>query len=128
MAAPFISINTYSNQPLGGTSGDWRPRLLHSHLPLALVSVVVLVLWISLPLFQAAGHQGAPRAAVQAAQAAGHQRPAQAAGHQRPPQAAGHAGPAQAAQTGGASPAMDQSGNHTGNLDGMQNRAFMARF
>ena len=40
------------NQPLG-TSGDQRRRLLLHHLPLALVSALVLVLFMSLPLFDA---------------------------------------------------------------------------
>ena len=33
-----------SNQPLGGTSGDWHRRLLRFHLPLALASVMVIFL------------------------------------------------------------------------------------
>lgn len=126
-----------SNQPLGGTSGDWRHRVFRYHLPLALVSAVATFLWMNLPLFQASGHQGTPRAAVEAAQGAGHQNSAQEAGHQRPPRAGGHAGPSQEAghqdspRAAGASAPMgpmQQSRDHAGNLDGMQNRAFMARF
>ena len=39
-----------------GTSKDWHRRLLLHHAPLALVSAVVLVLFMSLPLFAATGH------------------------------------------------------------------------
>jgi len=42
-----------SKQPLGGRSGDWRHRLLHFHVPLALASALVLVLFMTLPLFDA---------------------------------------------------------------------------
>jgi sulfoxide reductase heme-binding subunit YedZ len=41
-----------SNQPLG-TSGDLRRRFLFHHVPLALASAGVLVLFMSLPLFDA---------------------------------------------------------------------------
>lgn len=137
------------NQPLGGSSGDWHRRLLRFHLPLALASAVVIFLWMSLPLFRTAGHQGPP----QAAQAAGHQGPPaagmaspmdQGGGHQGPSQAAGQHGraqaaqaadhpmPPQAAQAAGASAPMEQSRDQTGNLDGIvslvQNRGFMGRF
>jgi len=40
-----------SNQPLGGSSGDWRRRLLLHYVPLALASAVVLVLFMTLPPF-----------------------------------------------------------------------------
>jgi sulfoxide reductase heme-binding subunit YedZ len=40
-----------SSQPLGGTSGDLRLRFLRFHVPLALASAVILVLFMSLPLF-----------------------------------------------------------------------------
>ncbi|MGH2588183.1 MAG: ferric reductase-like transmembrane domain-containing protein, partial [Dehalococcoidia bacterium] len=42
-----------SDQPLGGSSGDWRHRLLFHHAPLALASAVVLVLFTTLPSFDA---------------------------------------------------------------------------
>jgi hypothetical protein len=42
-----------SNQPLGGTSGDWRHRLLRFHVPLALASTLVLVAFMTLPGFDA---------------------------------------------------------------------------
>src|SRR5262249_40006749 len=42
-----------SKQPLGGTKGNWRHRLLRFHIPLALASAVILVLFMSLPLFTA---------------------------------------------------------------------------
>jgi hypothetical protein len=57
------SSNQPLGQPLGGTDSDLRYRFLHFHVPVALVSAVVLFLWMSLPLFQAAGHQGSPQAA-----------------------------------------------------------------
>jgi methionine sulfoxide reductase heme-binding subunit len=40
-----------SNQPLGGSSGNWRYRILRFHVPLALASAVVLFLFMSLPAF-----------------------------------------------------------------------------
>jgi methionine sulfoxide reductase heme-binding subunit len=116
-------------QPLGGSSGDWRHRLLRFHVPLAIASAVVIFLWMSLPLFQAAGHQGPPQAGTPAA---AHQGPPQtadqAAGHQGRPQAAGHQPPQTADQAAGATSPMNQSGNQTSNLDGIQNRLFMGRF
>lgn len=42
-----------SDQPLGGTRGDWRYRILRFHVPLALAIAVVHVLFMSLPLFDA---------------------------------------------------------------------------
>lgn len=42
-----------SNQPLGGSSGDWRYRLLRFHLPLVLAIAVVLGMFMILPLFDA---------------------------------------------------------------------------
>lgn len=110
--------------PLGGTRGDWRHRLLRFHVPLALASTMVIFLWMSLPLFQAAGHQGPPQAASQTSD---HQPP-QAAGHQprqTDGQTVGHQGPSQA---DGANGPMNHSGNQTANLDARQNRLFIARF
>jgi methionine sulfoxide reductase heme-binding subunit len=40
-----------SNQPLGGSSGNWRHRLLRFHVPLALTSALVLLLFMTLPFF-----------------------------------------------------------------------------
>src|SRR6266511_3092878 len=40
-----------SNQPLGSSSGDWRHRFLRSHVPLALASALILVLFMTLPPF-----------------------------------------------------------------------------
>jgi sulfoxide reductase heme-binding subunit YedZ len=45
-----------SKQPLGGRSGDWRHRLLRFHVPLALASALALVLFMTLPLFDATAH------------------------------------------------------------------------
>jgi len=39
------------NQPLGGSSGNWHYRILCFHVPLALASVMVLFLFMSLPAF-----------------------------------------------------------------------------
>ncbi len=47
-----------SKQPLGGSSGDWRHRLLRFHVPLAFTSVLVLLLFMSLPLFDVGGAGG----------------------------------------------------------------------
>jgi methionine sulfoxide reductase heme-binding subunit len=40
-------------RPLGGTRGDWRYRLLHFHVPIALATAVVLVLFLTLSPFDA---------------------------------------------------------------------------
>jgi methionine sulfoxide reductase heme-binding subunit len=40
-----------SNQPLGGSSGDWRHRFVRFHVPLALASAMILVLFLTLPPF-----------------------------------------------------------------------------
>jgi methionine sulfoxide reductase heme-binding subunit len=40
-----------SNQPLGGSSGGWRHRFLRFHLPLALASALVLVVFMTPPPF-----------------------------------------------------------------------------
>jgi methionine sulfoxide reductase heme-binding subunit len=117
-----------SKQPLGGSSGHWRHRILRFHVPLAFVSAVVIFLWMSLPLFQAAGHQGPPQAAGHqdssaGGQTGGHESP-QAADRQ-PPQTAGHQGPS---QTEGANPPMAHNRNQTATLDERQNRLFIARF
>jgi hypothetical protein len=38
-----------SRPPLGGIGGDWRRRLLRFHVPIALASVLVLALFLTLP-------------------------------------------------------------------------------
>jgi methionine sulfoxide reductase heme-binding subunit len=115
------SSNQPLGQPLGGTNGDLRYRFLHFHIPLALLSLIVLFLWMSIPLFQAAGHQGSP----QGAQATGHQGlPAsgtpstmhEGGSHQSPP------------QSNGETPSMNHSGNQTTNSGRTQNRLLIARF
>ena len=98
-----------SRQPLGGGSGDWRRRFLRFHVPLALASALVIVLWMSLPLFQAAGHQGPPTDGTTPPMDHG-------GGHQGSPQADSTTHP------------MDQSGDQTANLDGIQNRLLIGRF
>ena len=40
-----------SKQPLGGIRRDWRRRFLRFHVPLALASALVFVLFITLPSF-----------------------------------------------------------------------------
>jgi hypothetical protein len=45
-----------SNQQLAGSSGDWRHRLLRFHVPLALASALVLVLFMTLPPFDASAY------------------------------------------------------------------------
>src|SRR5918993_5885955 len=51
-----------SDEPLGGTRGDWRHRLLHFHIPIAMTSVLVIFLWMSFSFLQKVGHQGSPQA------------------------------------------------------------------
>src|SRR5262245_23959578 len=46
------------NQSLGGTSGDWRHRVLRFHVPLAVVNALVLLLFMTLPLFDMRGVGG----------------------------------------------------------------------
>jgi sulfoxide reductase heme-binding subunit YedZ len=108
-------------QPLGGTNGDLRYRFLHFHIPLAIASAVVLFLWMSLPSFQASGHQGPP----QAAQATGHQGPHASGTPSTMHQGGGHEGPPDA---DGRTSQMDHSGNQTANSDSIQNRLLIARF
>ena len=109
-------------QPLGGTNGDLRHRFLHIHVPLALTSAVVLFLWMSLPLFQAAGHQGPPSAGTTPPMHQGEDH--KGAPQQADGQATGHQGP----PASGAIPPMDQSGDQTANLDGIQDRLLIRRF
>jgi methionine sulfoxide reductase heme-binding subunit len=115
-----------SNQPLGGASGGWHRRLLRFHLPLALASAVVIFLWMTLPLFQPAGQHGRSQVA---GQETNHQRPPQidgaAAGQHGRAQGTGRQGPSQAS---GTTPLIDHSRDQPANLDGLQNRLFMARF
>jgi len=111
--------------PLGGARGDWRYRLLRFHLPLALASAGVILLWLSVPLFQAAGHQSPPESASHtgahpASSGADH------AGDHRSPrtgsQTAGHQGPGQA---GGENPATTHPATQPAIVD---DRVFIARF
>jgi methionine sulfoxide reductase heme-binding subunit len=113
--------NPSLGQPLGGTHGDLRYRFLHFHIPLALVSVIVLFLWMSLPLFQAGGHQGPP----QAAQATSHQGPPTSGTPSTMHQGESHQGPL---QSDGAMPPMNHSGDQTENPNRTQNRLLIARF
>ncbi len=70
-----------SNPPLGA-DGDHRRRVLFHHVPFALAAIVFFLLWMTVPIFQTAGHQGPPQAMQHAAGAAGHQGPDHASGHQ----------------------------------------------
>jgi methionine sulfoxide reductase heme-binding subunit len=101
--------------PLGGTNSDLRYRLLHFHIPIVLVSLVVLFLWMSFPLFQAAGHQGPPPAA----QATGHEGSSSDSTPSTMHEGENHQGPS---QSGGTTPPMSH------NPDRTQNRLFLARF
>lgn len=47
-----------SKHPLGGISRDWRRRLLRFHIPIALVSTLALVLFMTLPRFDASAYPG----------------------------------------------------------------------
>ncbi len=112
-----------SNQPLGpqlgGSRGNWRHRLLHFHLPLALASALAVFLWMSLPPFQAGGHQAQT------------QTDGQMAGHHGPtpvgtPPAAHHS----SGQTDNMTPPMNmnQNGDQAASPDERQNRLLLARF
>src|SRR5262245_47244114 len=48
-----------SGPPLGGTHGEWRYRLLHFHLPLAVVSGAAMFLFMALPSFDVSGYSHA---------------------------------------------------------------------
>ncbi len=47
-----------SKHPLGGISRDWRRRLLRFHIPLALVSLLFLGVFLTLPRFDASAYPG----------------------------------------------------------------------
>ena len=119
------SITQSPNQPfgppLGGTNRDLRQRFLHFHVPIVITSAVVLFLWMSLPIFQVAGHQGPP----QGAQATGHQGPSAVGTPSTMHQGGSHQGTPQADVT---TPSMNHSGNQTTNPDGIQNRLLIGRF
>jgi sulfoxide reductase heme-binding subunit YedZ len=123
------SPNQPLGPPLGGTNGDLRHRFLRFHVPIAIASAVVLLLWMSLPLFQAAGHQSP----LQATQTTDHQGSpssgTSSAMHQGSSQADGqatdHQGPSQADS---GTPSMNHNGNQAANSDRVQNRLFIARF
>jgi methionine sulfoxide reductase heme-binding subunit len=117
-------------QPLGGTSGKWRYRLLRFHLPIALASAVIIFLWMSLPMFQAADHQ-APRTDGQTgahqgkSPMGGHQGSAQGGGHQGSTQAGDHQASPPAAHT---TPPMDQRREPDINPDERQTHLLVGRF
>jgi sulfoxide reductase heme-binding subunit YedZ len=100
------------------TSGDLRRRLLRHHLPLAVASAVVLVLFMSLPRLDASKYAQAdifsgtfPRdfPAGQTGQHGGGQRPQQeGGGHQPPQQGGGHQPPQQ--HGGGQAPSVSPTG------------------
>jgi sulfoxide reductase heme-binding subunit YedZ len=115
------SSNQPLGQPLGGTDSDLYSRFLRFHVPIALVSAMVLFLWMSLPLFQAPNHQGSP----QATQATDHQSP-----HPVGTPSSGHEGESHQGtqQADGITPPMNHNGNQTANAEGIQNRLLMARF
>src|SRR5215471_9730209 len=51
----MLSTTQSSNPPIGGSNGTWRYRLLHYHVPLALISVVLLFLFMTIPSFDPRG-------------------------------------------------------------------------
>jgi len=115
------SSNQPYGQPLGGTNGDLRYRFLHFHIPLALASAVVLLVWMSFPLFQTANHQGQPTAG---APSTNHQ----GGNHQSTPQGSNHAtGQQGQSQTDSGMSSMNHSGSQTTNSDRNQSR-WLARF
>jgi len=122
MHSAIQSSNQPYGEPLGGTHSDFRYRFFHFHVPIAVTSAFVLFLWMSLPLFQAAGHQRPPIVGTPSTihQGEGHQSPSQGDS-----QATGHQG---SSQTDSLSPSMDHSGNQITNPDGTQNRLLLARF
>ena len=115
-----------SNEPLGGSRGDWRHRLFRFHLPMAIASAAVVFLWLGLPIFrptdEAAEHQ-MPMAAP-AGQIADHRMATRAGtGHQMPiPDVRA---PGDAAQ-------MDHSSHQAASANGslwlMEYRGLLARF
>jgi len=111
----------FSNQPLGGVSGDWRHRLLHFHIPLALASVGVIFLWMSLPLFLAVGHQSLPQTGTLATS----HPPSEVGAHQSSSQAGSHPGSGQANDTNHPT---NHSGGQTANVDGSLNRLSVGLF
>ena len=88
-----------SNQPIGA-GGDQRRRLLFHHLPLAVSSAAVFVLWMTVPVFQTGGHHGPSQ---------GMEHEAQAGGHQGLHRAGGHHGPASGGHYGGSPQAADNA-------------------
>jgi hypothetical protein len=103
-----------SNQPLG-TSGDLRRRLLFHHLPLALSSAAVFFLWMTIPIFQTAGHHGPPQGMQHEAHAGRHHGLQHMGGrHGDSPQAVGGS-------------RMDPTGHEATNEGGVQNQAFIMR-
>jgi methionine sulfoxide reductase heme-binding subunit len=111
-----------TREPLGA-SGDQRHRFLVHHVPLALVSAGVFMLWMNLPLFEMAGQHGPPQAVQHEARAAGHHGSLWPGGHQGPVGFGGHHGLAQAA----GDPAMGPKGHHLMNPEELKHRRFMAR-
>lgn len=105
-----------TREPIGAT-GDQRRRFLIHHVPLALVSAGVFVLWITLPIFQtdlmsrAAGMQSMHHAG-------GHHSPMGSGGHHGP---GGHHGVLQATGSMPTNPSDHQAG------DEPQERMFMGR-
>lgn len=116
------SSNQPYGQPLGGTNSDLRYRILHFHVPIALVSTVVLLLWMNFPLFQAAGHQGQSATGTPSTmhQGESHTNPQPGATH-----TSNHQGTSPSDSN--SSPSMNHSGNQATNSDRNQSRA-LARF
>jgi methionine sulfoxide reductase heme-binding subunit len=111
MASTIGPPNEPPGSPLGGTNGDLRHRVLQHHLPLALGSALVVVLWMVLSLFQAGGHQGSSHAL----QSSGHQSGTGTVVHQ-------------SSQQHTSTEPMDHSGGQTGMTSATQNRLLISIF
>jgi sulfoxide reductase heme-binding subunit YedZ len=110
--------NQFSNQPLG-TGRTWRRRLLRHHVPLALASAVVLVLFMALPLFaQQRGSMDGPMS-----HGADQGRASQDEGQQGQQGPAAHGGGQQGPDAHGGT----QSSGSTAPPDAIQSRGNVAR-
>jgi methionine sulfoxide reductase heme-binding subunit len=103
------------DEPFGGTRGDWRYRILHFHIPIAMTGILVIFLWMSFPFLRTVDHQGSP----QALQTPNHS--GQPEGHN---QFNNHQGSQHSDRV--TSPT-DHNANQPSNLDRFQERLFIAR-
>ena len=97
------------DRPLGGTSGAWRGRFLRFHVPLAIACIGLLVLFMTLPIFDPLGYV---RMDMESGSAVPRPMDMSAPRPDRPmeSQGTGHAGTAPAAgHSAGQTPAPDHS-------------------